>query len=393
MSNLASLITSETKTVDVAALGQKISAPTRDDSHVVKTELIYLGKCEFKKLFFSKDGENFDLNRQICDQGTSINNASYYNAMAFDSRFKAVDDNCKTGARLILQEHLMSCYESDTGMERDCWDICSRMEIQKAVSCVKALCDVGLGCDILCSLKWSEVEHILNVADINVCNGTVNETTAITQNTSPVRQILQISAIFKSSSPDIRDCVITFRYAVDMRDPCAHPESYFKFGNPEYLLGNFSLSFNGGANLLEGKFQPDKFHYFLDVDASNEYDVRVKPEILADSFFASHEYDDFRRQDLLVKVMWFNDADNITGSGDCLNSELHHASVAFDECTARAEGTARNLIATSLLELPTYANDANSPLLKVTIQNKHDLTGETRVTYHFQICPRFLLTQ
>ena len=387
MSNVASLITSETKTVDVAALGQKISAPTRDDSHVVKTELIYLGKCEFKKLFFSKDGENFDLNRQICNAGgENINNAPFYNAMAFDKRYKAVDDNCKTGARLVLQEHLMSCYETDTGMERDCWDICSRMEIQKAISCVKALCDVGSGCDILCSLKWSEVEHILNVADINVCNGQVNENA--NAHTSPVRHILQISAIFKSSSPDIKDCVITFRYAVDMRDPCFYPESYFKFGNPEYLLGGLKLTFNGGDDVLDGKFQTDKFHYYVDVPANSEFSVAVKPELLADSFFTSHDYDDFRRQDLLVKVLWFNDSTDIKGSGDCLNEDVHHASAQFDECSATVQGRARMLAAASLLEQPTYASDSVSPVMKVTIQNKRDTTGETRQEYNIYVCPR-----
>ena len=164
----ASLISLNSKTVDIAALGQKITAPVQEDSHIVKTELIYLGKDEFKKLFFSNDGENFSINRQLYDDynndnvNTEVNIKEFNDVMTFNKRFKMVDTDSNNIEPLILSEHIFSCYEKDTGTDRDCWEVCSVMNMQKLLNSIRCLCDMGVGCNVLSSLKWSEVESIIN---------------------------------------------------------------------------------------------------------------------------------------------------------------------------------------------------------------------------------------
>ena len=87
--NYASIITTDSKTKDIASLGQKLTVvPVLDESHIIKTELIYLGKCEFKKIFFSRDGENFELNKNLCEKRISLDYKQYYESITFNNRLR-----------------------------------------------------------------------------------------------------------------------------------------------------------------------------------------------------------------------------------------------------------------------------------------------------------------
>ena len=61
-----SLVVDCSKEVDVAALGQKLTPVAVDDGHIINTDYIYLGQEQFRKLFYSVDGEHFQINDTVC---------------------------------------------------------------------------------------------------------------------------------------------------------------------------------------------------------------------------------------------------------------------------------------------------------------------------------------
>lgn len=209
-------ITADSVIIDVAALGEKMPAPEKDNSYVIKTGLISMGgssgtdsfsEAEFKRLFYSKDGENFSLNTELCC-ATGLDSASgnLVNAMTFDKQKVTSREGCAldTVVDLNLKEELFACYEKDLEVDRDCWEVCSRVELNKAIACLRTLCNVGDGCNVLCSLKYSELLRTLtNCKPVSLSGAT-----------SGVNNIMQVSAVFKSCNPKIRDCVVIFRFLV-----------------------------------------------------------------------------------------------------------------------------------------------------------------------------------
>ena len=258
------------------------------------------------------------------------------------------------------------------------------MLLQKSIAAIQSLCDINSGCSLLCSLKWSEIEQMLSTTNINICNGEINKNKNISVSNSPIRHILQVSAIFKSCSSDIKDSVVLFRYAVDMRDPCNYPDSYFKFGNPEYLLGDLSVIFNGGSNVFSTtEFKSDKYDYAIDIEKNETFDVLVKPALLADTFFANTEQSEFRRENIQIKFQWFNNS-NFTENHmkDC-TYKVYDAEVVFKELTESydTEKALENVQGKTAI----YNDIDVSPLLRVIVENKNDDYGENTVVYDILI--------
>ena len=377
-----SLITLNSKTVDIAALGQKITAPVQEDSHIVKTELIYLGKDEFKKLFFSNDGENFSINRQLYDDynnqntNTDVNIKEFNDVMTFNKRFKIVDNDSDHIDRLVLTDHIFSCYESDTGTDRDCWEVCCVNEMQQTLNNIKCLCDMGIGCNVLTSLKWSEIENIIKNENINNSNY-VEETKILSNNNNPTRHILQISTVFKSSSPDIRDCIIIFRYAVDMRDSTVSNNRYFRFGNPEYMLSDFKIKVN--QQDIDINFKSDIFRYSVEIPKNNNFNILVDPVIFPIKLFDF--YKNYNRKQLSIDLFWFN---NFNSKNP--DDNLYHSSTNFTELDAIINNY-KKLENRDQTVTASYSDPQKQPLLRIVIKHKEDDVGDTVIVYeiHFTI--------
>ena len=372
-----SLISLNSKTVDIAALGQKITAPVQEDSHIVKTELIYLGKDEFKKLFFSNDGENFSINRQLYDDynnenaNTEVNIKEFNDVMTFNKRFKMVDTDSKHIEPLILSEHIFSCYEKDTGTDRDCWEVCSVMDMQKLLNSIQCLCDMGVGCNVLSSLKWSEIESILNSETANYYDNPVNKSKKLVISNDPTRHVLQISSVFKSSSSDIKDCIIIFRYAVDMRDSTVSSNKYFRFGNPEYLLEDFKIKINN--NNVNINFKPDIFRYNSEIQASNNFNIQADPVVFSNNIF--NFFNNYQRKPLTINILWFNDT-NTRNPDD----SLYQASANFSEVEA-IQNNFKNLQPIDETIIPNYSDNTNNPMLRIIVKNRNDEVGDTITIY------------
>lgn len=373
-----SLISLNSKTIDIAALGQTITAPIQDDSHIVKTELIHLGKDEFKTLFFSNDGEHFSLNQQINENTNSdVNHKEFNDAILFNKRFKMTDSDFEHIEPLILSEHLFSCYEKDTGIDRDCWETCCVMDMQRLLTSIKSLSDMGVGNNVLSSLKWSEIENIIKNDNTNYYNNPVHQSKNIKIESGLPRHILQISAVFKSSSPDIKDCIIIFRYAVDIRDSTIDSNKYFRFGNPEYLLDKFQLKVN--EENIDIDFKSDIFRYDVEIFSNNTFDISVNPVI-----FINNVYDFLEKhtqQPLSIDIYWFNDK-NTTNS----NENTYHALAHFNEKNAKLNNYKQLTEHNENLQ-PSYSNNSSKPILRINVRNSNDDNGNTLSTYeiHFTI--------
>ena len=372
-----SLISLNSKTVDIAALGQKITAPVQEDSHIVKTELIYLGKDEFKKLFFSNDGENFSINRQLYDDyhnkisNTEINIKEFNDVMTFNKRFKMVDTDSTNISPLILSEHIFSCYEKDTGTDRDCWEICSVLDMQKSLNSIQCLCDMGVKCNVLSSLKWSEIENILKSETADYYDNSVNKSKNLIISNDPTRHVLQISTVFKSSSSDIKDCIIIFRYAVDMRDSCISSNKYFRFGNPEYLLEDLKIKVNN--NIININFKPDIFTYNSELQANNDFNIEIDPVVFANDIFKF--FNNYQRKPITINALWFNNTN--TKNPD---HSLYQASVDFNDVEAISNKFKKLRVRDDTVSA-NYSENTNTPMLRVIVKNRDDKVGDTITIY------------
>lgn len=249
------LVTDCSKELDVAALGQKLTPVSADHGHVINTDYIYIGQEQFRKLFYSVDGEHFQINSSVCTNPCSSDEVEcLYKKTLFNNKF--IVDN-KSYIPLNLIEHILEKYETDMGVPRACWEACSVIDLEQTLSCITSLCDVGGGCEVLCALKWSEICQLLQSRIYTKCYGQ----TEIGPDCA-VREILVISAIFKSANSDVKDCTVKFRFAVDWCcDPFYNPW-LSHFVNPQSAIGALFLTTQQGKEDCDGNaLQVDNILY------------------------------------------------------------------------------------------------------------------------------------
>lgn len=228
-----SVVSDESRVIEVASLSQKLSPVVKEEGNVISTNYIYLGLAEFRNLFYSVDGEHFSMNDAVCtDNSVSDELAILFDKVRFNNKFIAGKDVQK----LNLLEFIMECYENDLSLGRECWETCSVVNLTNSLGCIRSLCDMGK-CQVDCALKFSEIQAILKQSRFSRC---YNENEIGPD--CAIREVLVITAHFKSSNPDVRDCIIKFRFAVDWCcDPCQNPW-LTHFVNPRAAIGAMFLS-------------------------------------------------------------------------------------------------------------------------------------------------------
>jgi len=243
-------VNNKSHVIDVAALGQAMPKVVQDPGHIVCTNLIYIGMEEFKNLFYSIDGEHFNMNSTICKHpNLSHETMNLFNKIKFNNKFLV---NGCSYIYLNLIEHIIAKYEEDMGVGRDCWESCSVIDLEGLLSCIHSLCDIGGGCSVLCALTWCQIQKIIN--QHRSCNHH-----DVIDNT--IREILVISVIFKSANECIKDCTIKFRFAVDWNnEPCINPW-LTHFVNPKSAVGSmfFSTQQSKIDGTLTGYMQPIQY--------------------------------------------------------------------------------------------------------------------------------------
>lgn len=191
-----SLLLSESKIIDIAIVGQFLTSIEKIDSyHVIELDNISVSKDLFKAIFFYYDSENFAIVPNIPNNEEAIQNI-----VSFESKYRTYNN----GVPFNLMHVIFGFMEEDLNIKRDCFDTCCKMELEKQLSLFKNLCNLEI-CNVLCSLKWSEIIEILKSkgAKSKDLNG------------NDIPHLLKLNIIFKNPNTNIKDIIIKFNYVIE----------------------------------------------------------------------------------------------------------------------------------------------------------------------------------
>ena len=191
-----SLLLSESKIIDIAIVGQFLTSIEKIDSyHIIELDNISVSKDLFKAIFFYYDSENFAIVPNIPNNEETIQNI-----VSFESKYRTYNN----GVPFNLMHVIFGFMEEDLNIKRDCFDTCCKMELEKQLSLFKNLCNLEI-CNVLCSLKWSEIIEILKSkgAKSKDLNG------------NNIPHLLKLNIIFKNPNTNIKDIIIKFNYVID----------------------------------------------------------------------------------------------------------------------------------------------------------------------------------
>ena len=199
------------QSIEVAAIGQPLTGVAIDDQ-VHKVDLDIVGAIsvdEFKSLFYYRDGEMFGVNP----------NAVLHSQSKSLISFTGDDRTINSGdASFNLIETIFERLEEDLGVKRECFELCSKLELTKELSSIKTLVDIE-SCVVLCSLKWSDITNLLknrsNQLGVNLKGSFIGSDGNVVDG---FVHVLKISVIFKNPSPEAKDVVVTFKYAVIFKE-------------------------------------------------------------------------------------------------------------------------------------------------------------------------------
>lgn len=192
------IVLSETKIINVAIMGQCLTPIEKmDNYHVVELDNINIDEDLFKSIFYCHDEENFSIVR------STNNNPTIESMVSFESTYRTYNNDTPFN----LSNVIFAFIEEDLNINRDCFDTCCTMELEKQLSYIKTLCDLDL-CNILCALKWSEIIQILKSKGAkSLSNGGIH-----------ISHILKINIVFSNPNTSVKDTIIKFPYVIESID-------------------------------------------------------------------------------------------------------------------------------------------------------------------------------
>lgn len=219
-----SLSLTESKSIDIAIVGQLLaSVEHRDNYHIIELDNIQVTKELFKAVFFYHDNENFAIIPNV-----QSNDETIENIISFESKYRTYDN----GVKFNLLHSMFGFMEKDLNVKRDCFDTCCKMELEKQLSMFKNLCDIDI-CNVLCSLKWSEIIQILN------SKGAKSKD----KNGNKIPHLLKINIVFKNPNTNIKDIIVKFNYVIEYLDEL--PSEELVYIEPDNLI---DTDFNSASN-------------------------------------------------------------------------------------------------------------------------------------------------
>ena len=189
-------LTGYSRIVDVAVLdSEEITAPKELDAHVISLDARDIDLDKFLNLFYHVDNNTFQMNKAIAE----------------DPNMTFVGQKIHTN-NFHLPDSVLRLYGLDLGVELDCLDPCSSLEITQQVLYYKSLANM---CSVKCALTFNEiVETIVNRTESIIHKGDENWDAAFGTKTKAVYHQLVINARFYNANPDVRDIIVKFRYNV-----------------------------------------------------------------------------------------------------------------------------------------------------------------------------------
>ena len=186
--------------VDVAVLdSEEITAPKELDAHVISLDARDISLDDFLNMFYHVDNNTFQMNK----------------AMAEDPNMTFVGQTIHTN-NFHLPDSVLRLYGLDLGVELDCLDPCSSLEITQQVLYYKSLANM---CSVKCALTFNEiVETIVNRTESRIHdNGATSWDAAFGTSAVPVWHQCVINCRFYNANPAVRDIIVKFRYNVEFK--------------------------------------------------------------------------------------------------------------------------------------------------------------------------------
>ena len=193
--------------VDVAVLdSEEITAPKELDAHVISLDARDIDLDDFLNMFYHVDNNTFQMNK----------------AMAEDAKMTFVGQKIHTN-NFHLPDSVLRLYGLDLGVELDCLDPCSSLEITQQVLYYKSLANM---CSVKCALTFNEIiETIVNRTESKIMKGSDNANDwhqykhvfGDEDDNESVWHQCVINCRFYNANPAVRDIIVKFRYNVEFK--------------------------------------------------------------------------------------------------------------------------------------------------------------------------------
>jgi len=176
--------------VDFAVLdSSEITSPKELDAHVIHLDGIDVSLGTFKQMFYP-GGNTFSLNEQFSKKEEMLFKGQKVQGVGFKML------NCFSRA-----------YGQDIGVEMNCLDPCSLMEITKQLTSYNSLTDF---CQVSCSLSWVQlIEALFNKIPDN--KKSLGENLLHSHN-------FRLTVRFHNANKAVKDVVVHFNYIVNLKD-------------------------------------------------------------------------------------------------------------------------------------------------------------------------------
>jgi hypothetical protein len=195
--------------VDIATLEMNGPIITSNPSYKISLKLIDISYSKFRTLFF-KSNTDFEPNPGAYQSMQS----DYMNYVGFAEQTK-LNDTGREDGNLDIYKEIVTHYERDLGLPKNCWSSCSLNAINKFLGGQQSLFDVGGACKVACSLTLDQlfVAWQQQGVDLSGSFSTPDDLRIPTDLTkSPVAVV---TAKYKSITPGVADIEMFFPYAVD----------------------------------------------------------------------------------------------------------------------------------------------------------------------------------
>ena len=199
----------ENPIVDIATLEMDGPLITSNPSYKISLQLIPIYYSDFRTLFF-KSNTDFEPNPGAFQNISGI----YMKMVGFKDQIKLNDTGRQDGSLNIYKE-VVTHYEQDLGLPKNCWSSCSLNAINRFLGGQESLFDVGGACKVACSLTLDQLFTAWEQQGVELSGNFSDSNSVRVPTDTTLTPIAVVTARYKSITPGVSDMEIFFPYAVD----------------------------------------------------------------------------------------------------------------------------------------------------------------------------------
>ena len=198
--------------VDIATLEMSGPEITSSPSYKISLKLIPIYYNDFRTLFF-KSNTDFEPNPGAFQNISGI----FMNLIGFKDQIKLSDTGRDDGSLNIYRE-VVTHYEQDLGIPKNCWSSCSLNAINRFLGQQESLFDVGGACKVKCSLTLDQLFNAWEQQGVDL-SGTPSDSNEVRvpkdNGAGAKTPVAVVTAKYKSVTPGVSDVELFFPYSVD----------------------------------------------------------------------------------------------------------------------------------------------------------------------------------